>query len=256
MTSRRRTVPSPSQGFLFPSPIGPQSANSALEGAAPESAARDYRDTFNGRLLKDLTLMTPHDIPRINPSTLVPDRLIPFSETKRRRHGQPKTCVHFYEDDYRAEKFWRSPEKHIDRLHGFAGVISPDFSLYSNMPRAQKVYNTYRNQLLGAWLQQTIGINVIPNVRLSGPESVPYALAGVPQNSTLAIGLHGCTKNRMNRREVMEEIRLICDHCQPTSLVVYGSTMYGVLDDAHAIDIPVYAFAPDHRHRSLDREAA
>ena len=42
------------------------------------------------------------------------------------------------------------------------------------------------NQLMGARLQAD-GINVIPNVRLNGRESVPYALAGIPSRSTLAL---------------------------------------------------------------------
>ena len=44
-----------------------------------------------------------------------------------------------------------------------------------------------------AWLQ-TVKVDVIANVQLSGAGSIPYALAGIPHGSTLAIGLSGCTK--------------------------------------------------------------
>ena len=49
-------------------------------------------------------------------------------------------------------------------------------------------FQTYRNPLLRARMQAD-GISVISNIRLSGRESVPYALAGNPRHSTVAPGL-------------------------------------------------------------------
>ena len=103
---------------------------------------------------------------------------------------------------------------------------------------------------------QADGHNVIPNVRISGRNSVPYARAGVPLRSTLAIGLHGCTKSRENRPRVIEEIRIICDACMPTNLVVYGSDAYGVLKYPLALGIPVHIYTPDSFLRSSFRKAA
>ena len=123
------------------------------------------------------------------------------------------------------------------------------------MPRAQQIYNIYRNQLLGASMQAD-GCNVIPNVRLSGRDSVPFAIAGIPSCSTLALGLHGCTKQRDNRSHVVEEIRMICDLCAPANLVVYGSAAYDVLDYPRELGIPVHVYAPDSFRRSAFRKAS
>ncbi len=117
------------------------------------------------------------------------------------------------------------------------------------------MFNFYRNQLMGARMQAD-GINVIANVRLNGRESVPYALAGIPSSSTLALGLHGCTKLRENRSHLVEEIRMICDFCEPVNLVVYGSAAYGVLDYPQELGIPVHVFAPDSFRRSESRGAS
>ena len=167
----------------------------------------------------------------------------------------PTAWVHGYEDDYKTERLWRSPEKYFAKLRGFAGVICPDHSTYRNMSRALKIYNIYRNQLLGA-IMQADGYSVIPNVRLSGRDSVPYALAGIPRRSTLAVGLHGCTKLLENRSYVVEEIRIICDLCEPVNLVVYGSPAYGVLDYPRELGIPVHVFIPDSFRRSGSRGAS
>lgn len=200
-------------------------------------------------------MVGPYDIPKIKRCTLVPDRLIAFSEAVAMRKPDPLAWVHGYEDDYKTQRFWRSPEKYFPRLRGFAGVICPDHSTYRNMPAAQQIASTFCNQLLGARMQAD-GHNVIANVRLNGRDSVPYALAGVPSGSTLALGLHGCTKSRENRPHVIEEIRIICDLCEPANLVVYGSAAYGVLNHPLALGIPVHIYSPDTFRRSSLRRAA
>jgi hypothetical protein len=190
----------------------------------------------------------------MEPCALVPERLVAFSEAVHKADPTPGTWVHFYEDDYKFERLWREPERHFDLLTPFDGVISPDFSLYRNMSGSCKIWNTYRSYLLGAAMQAR-GMKVIVNVRLSGRKSIPYALAGVPPDSTLAIGLHGCTKSVENRGHVLEEVRTICDECQPANLVVYGSSRYGVLDYPVEQDIPVYEYKPDAFTRSRERRS-
>jgi hypothetical protein len=222
---------------------------------ARAATGRDLRDTFNGRLLKGVTLVGPYDIPRIEGSQFVPGSLMAFSEAMAMSRPDARAWVHFYEDDYRFRRLWTAPERYLNRLRQFAGVISPDFSVYRNMPVALKIEHTYRNQLLGAWLQAR-GLNVIPNVRLSGHASVPYALAGVPRQSSIAIGLHGCTRNKANRIHVLEEIRLICDLQEPTSLIVYGSDAFRVLDHAREVGIPVHLYRPDSYRRGSSRKGA
>lgn len=225
-----------------------------MQDMARADAHRDLRDTFNARLLKGLTLVGPYDIPRIEASQQVPGSLIAFSEAMAST-PDGRAWVHFYEDDYRFRRLWNKPQAYLHRLSTFAGVISPDFSVYRNLPAAQKIEHTYRNQLLGAWLQAQ-GVKVIANVRVSGRSSVPYALAGVPCQSSIALGLHGCTKDKANRVFVLEEIRLICDLVQPTNLLVYGSDAYGVLDYPRETGIPVHMYRPDSYRRAARRKGA
>lgn len=257
MTSVKRALHPLDQPALFPISPSDSAAPDALVSSVSGDARRpprDRRDVFNGRLLGGLTLVGPYEIPKINASTLVPDRVIAFSEVLS-TSPDPQAWVHWYEDDCKIERFWRSPEQYFPKLRGFAGMICPDHSTYRNMPIAQRIYNIYRNQLLGARMQAD-GFNVIPNVRLSGRDSVPYALAGIPAQSTLALGLHGCTKSRRNRTHVIEEIQIICDSCSPANLVVYGSAAYDVLNYPLALGIPVYVYTPDSFRRSLLRAAA
>lgn len=62
--------------------------------------------------------------------------------------------VHFYLDDYRFnDKIWLRFERYVERLARFACVLTPDFSLYLDMPYPPKINNVWRSRQIGALLQ-------------------------------------------------------------------------------------------------------
>ncbi|MFQ6749707.1 MAG: DUF4417 domain-containing protein, partial [Clostridia bacterium] len=63
------------------------------------------------------------------------------------------SILHFYVDDYQFERCWANPNNYIDHLKKFKYVISPDFSLYADLPKAHQIWNCYRNRLLSAFWQ-------------------------------------------------------------------------------------------------------
>lgn len=42
--------------------------------------------------------------------------------------------VHFFLDDYKFEVLWKDPEPRIAKLKEYRAVLSPQFSLYTEMP--------------------------------------------------------------------------------------------------------------------------
>ncbi|VDG75708.1 Uncharacterised protein [Actinobaculum suis] len=217
--------------------------------------SKDWRDVGNWRLLNGLKLARPYDIPIIEGCEEVPEFLEVFSETTRGGEIKPGTWVHFYEDDQKFVRFWNNPEKYLPRLSEYSGVVSPDFSTYENLPICERMHATYKNQLLGAWLERN-GVQVIPNVRLTGRESVSYALAGVPSSRTLAVGTHGCIKKSNSMHQFREEISLICRLKMPTDLVVYGCLPRALREVPLELGIPVHVFSPDTWQRSKNRGVA
>lgn len=59
-----------------------------------------------------------------------------FHNTKSNDKSNKSKTVHFYIDDSKFEKVWNNPEKYITRLQQYKQVLSPDFSLFTNMPIA------------------------------------------------------------------------------------------------------------------------
>ena len=74
----------------------------------------------------------------------VPKRMIPFSAAMREKDDFHQ-WVCFYEDDFLFERIWRQPNRYVDKLGKFDGVVSPDFSLYYDMPYAMQIWNIFRN---------------------------------------------------------------------------------------------------------------
>lgn len=102
-----------------------------------------------------------YQMPIIEPEDHVPDSLIGFNYALTSKDKE--AGVHFYVDDYQFERIWTEPEKYINILREYDCVLTPDFSLYLDMPIAMKIWNTFRSRLIGQMCQDA-GCTVIPTV--------------------------------------------------------------------------------------------
>ena len=119
----------------------------------------DRKDVFRAGLVEHARFEGMWEMPVIPSSSRIPDRLLPFDHALSRDRFD--SFVHFYIDDERSERIWKRPGDYFARLKKFQGVISPDFSLYRDLPLGLQVWNTYRSRALGHWLARG-GIEVIP----------------------------------------------------------------------------------------------
>lgn len=186
-----------------------------------------------------------YDIPTISPVLYKPDHLIGFN---RLSEADNLAGIHFYLDDYQFERVWKRPEYYIDKLSRFDCVLTPDFSLYQDMPLAMMIWNVYRSRLLGQMMQQ-LGLTVIPTVSWADNDSFGFCFDGLPSSSTLSISTIGVKKsdkaNRMWQRGVLEMIARL----HPKQLLIYG----GEVDFVYPDDIDVVYYENDNikRLRSL-----
>lgn len=60
--------------------------------------------------------------------------------------NKTEAIVHFFMDDYKFEALWKDPDPRIERLKEYKAVLTPDFSMYTEMPLSIKVYNTFRSR--------------------------------------------------------------------------------------------------------------
>lgn len=118
--------------------------------------------------------------------------IVPFNYALSNKN---KDCyIHFYIQDYLFNRIWNNPQRYIDVLKKYKGIVMPDFSLYTDMPEPLQRFNHYRN-LWFARMCQIQGITVIPSPNWSTRDSLDWCLEGIPTNSILMISSVGSVKN-------------------------------------------------------------
>lgn len=102
------------------------------------------KDVFRAFLVKNARYEGDLEIPCIEAEDQLPTRLILFSKAIGGKDYA--AWVHFYEDDVSFERLWNQPNKYLPILKKYAGVISPDFSVYRDMPLVMLEWNVYRSR--------------------------------------------------------------------------------------------------------------
>jgi len=184
------------------------------------SARRQPKDCWNARLLQNADYSEKWEFPLFPCTNATPPDLCSF------RYINPSvntsTWVHFYGFDNYLEDIWENPELWAKQLKQFAGVISPDLSIYQDMPFIQQAYNTYRNRVLAHWFTQQ-GISVIPNIRWADERTYEFAFEGIEKNSTVCISTSGILSNSKDRQNFERGFDIMIESLHPKTVLVYGS---------------------------------
>lgn len=159
------------------------------------------------------------EMPVLDPVDHVPERLQGFNYVLNKPdHG---AGVHFFLDDYQFERIWQRPEYYIEKLGEFDCVLTPDFSLYIDMPVAMQVWNVYRSRLIGQ-IMQRYGFTVIPTVSWAYSDSFSFCFDGLPEGATLAISTIGVKQNEEQFEIWRDGVDVMIELLKPKRLLVYG----------------------------------
>lgn len=184
------------------------------------SARRQPKDCWNARLLQNANYSEKWEFPLFPSANTTPTDLCSF------RYIDPSVdssnWIHFYGFDNYLEDVWENPELWANRLKQFAGIISPDLSIYRDMPFTQQLYNTYRNRVLAHWFAQQ-GIPVIPNIRCADERTYAFAFEGIERNSTVCTSTSGILSNSKDRQSFSCGFDVMIKSLHPKTVLVYGS---------------------------------
>ena len=158
-------------------------------------------------------------IPKLKRIRCLPKNLISFKEAMK--HNNFEAFVHFYLNDGDFECLWRNPERYIDRLKKFNGILTPDFSLYTDMPLAMQIWNVYRSRIMGIMFEQN-GIKVIPTISWSDSRSFDFAFDGIPKHGIVSVSSVGIWKEQKCHRLFLKGLSAMIQALQPTCIVFYG----------------------------------
>ena len=161
-----------------------------------------------------------YDIPTLDKVIHTPKSLMGFNYCKS-TPPQDGVGVHFFLDDYQFERVWNSPEDYCTMLADYDCVLTPDFSLYTNMPIAMMIWNTYRSRLIGQMMPD-YGCTVIPTVSWAGADSYDFAFDGLPTGGTIAISTIGVKRSKDAFDIWVQGMDECMKVVNPHNVIVYG----------------------------------
>ncbi|MDE6912502.1 MAG: DUF4417 domain-containing protein, partial [Lachnospiraceae bacterium] len=105
-------------------------------------------------------------------------------------------------------------------LH-FTHVMSADFSTYTDFPKAIQIYNHYRKHWIGAYLQEN-GVNLIPTISWSTPDSFEWCFDGEPVGGVVAVSSVGAANSREKKALFLAGYNEMLASLQPETILFYG----------------------------------
>ena len=119
------------------------------------------------------------------------------------------------------KRIWASPQMYVDKLAQFDCILTPDFSLYMDMPMAMKIWNVYRSRLIGQ-IYQDRGLRVIPTVSWAEPETFTFCFDGIPSNSTISVSTIGVKRSKEATKIWTQGMDEAMKRLKPKNVLVYG----------------------------------
>lgn len=161
-----------------------------------------------------------YGIPDLASSQFVPSGLAAWHLPRQRAHAAASGgAVHTFLDDYRFESCWSSPARLLPRVQAVGAALSPDFSVWADMPRATQIFNIYRSRWVGAFWRAN-GVEVVPTVTWGRSDSFDFAFDGLPSGSVVAVSSMGV------RRDAAELFAAgmteLISRCRPSTILAYG----------------------------------
>ena len=168
------------------------------------------------------------DLPAV-PLSVTPHWLVPYGQRLRSNGGLSDGAVHFFLDDYRFETVWSRPNKALQHLSKYQTLLTPDFSIYADYPRALQIWNVYRSRWCGA-LWTSLGFVVIPTVSWATSDTYDFCFAGLPQHSLLGVSTVGTWKDLATQQHFLTGFAEMVPRLMPLRVLCYGQPYPAMCD--------------------------
>jgi len=144
--------------------------------------------------------------------------LIPYTLTKSNDEKNKECGVHFFLDDIRFKEVFDYPEKAFKRICGYKFLLTPDLSLYQEMPSWKIISNLCNARYIGA-VWQSKGKTVIPTMSWAGPPSFSLCFSGIEKGCVVAVSTVGC---RHSEFDFMLGYDQMLRAVEPSAIICFG----------------------------------
>ena len=143
--------------------------------------------------------------------------LLSYVQTKTTDEENTYKTVHFFTHDWLFEKVYDKAFDEVEKLKQYYALLSPDFSMFTDMPLALQIESVFKNRWCGAYWQ-SLGLTVIPTVSWGDERSFEFCFDGVEKGSAVAV----CTYYRENDEEAfMLGYNKMLEIIKPSAILCY-----------------------------------
>jgi hypothetical protein len=161
--------------------------------------------------------------------------LIGFNNIKSCEQGTNRDkTVHFFLDDHKFDEVWNKPEQELERLAQYFQLLSPDFSVYADMPKPLQMYNTFRSRWCASYWQFN-KLLVIPTVSWGSEDTYDFCFDGIEAGCVVAVSTIGAGDSQ---REFLAGFKQMCEAIRPNAVLNYGTLLDGMGDYAKIVTVP------------------
>lgn len=155
-----------------------------------------------------------------------------YTKTKVNDEENKHKTIHFFTYDWLFENVYDKPEMALEKLDQYYALLTPEYSLYWDMPRALQIYSTFKNRWCGAYWQKN-GKIVIPTICCAGDDSYDFCFDGIEQGSVVAVSTY-CREGY--KKEFMKSYNKMLEIIKPSAIVCYGTPFSEMKGNIKAID--------------------
>lgn len=143
-----------------------------------------------------------------------------YSNTKENDHNVRNLhkTIHFFIDDKKFQSVYKSYNiNQIKKLAQYKYVLTPDFSVRTDMPLPVQINNVFKSRWCGAFWQY-YGIKVIPTISWSDERSYDFCFDGIEKEATVAISTLGC---KSSKQLFMKGYEAMMESLKPKFIICY-----------------------------------
>lgn len=155
-----------------------------------------------------------------------------YTKTKLDDEDNKHKTIHFFTYDWLFENVYDKPEIALEKLDQYYALLTPEYSLYWDMPRALQIYSTFKNRWCGAYWQKN-GKIVIPTICCAGADSYDFCFDGIEQGSVVAVSTY-CREEY--NKEFMKSYNKMLEIIKPSAIICYGTPFSEMKGNIKAID--------------------
>lgn len=144
--------------------------------------------------------------------------LIACSDISSKDRKNLRKGVHHFVDDYRFESLYRNPERSLEKYAKYQFVLTPDYSLFPEMPLWRQIESIGKSRWVGAFWQHH-GLSVVPTVGWGLSPTLEFCFAAIERRCAVAVGMIGC---KHGRRSFMRGYDAMLERIDPSLIVCLG----------------------------------